>query len=82
MEGKNKMKQYLYLVISTDANGKKAAYAHKLPVSDNLFKLKSIPHADIIITCPTWKQARETAERWNAIYKANGTYSFGDPALF
>lgn len=71
--------KYLYLVISTNENGKKYALAWKFHTGENLLNLKNIPHAEIVHACPTWKQAKETAERWNAVYKANGCYLFDDP---
>lgn len=71
--------KHLYLVISTNENGKKYAFAFKLPASNNLLNLYKIPHAEIIHAVGTWKQAKETAERWNATYKANGEYYFDTP---
>jgi hypothetical protein len=71
--------KYLYLVISTNENGKKHAFAHKIHIDVNLIGIHEIPHAEIIQAFPTMKQAKETAERWNAVYKANGCYLFDDP---
>lgn len=73
--------KYLYLVISTNENGKKHAFAWKCDTHENLLNLKDIPRAEIVRACPAWKQARETAERWNAVYIANGCFLFDTPAF-
>ena len=71
--------KYLYVAISTDENGKKHAFAFKFNIAVNLLDMHNIPHAEVIQAFPTMKQAKETAERWNAAYKANGCYLFDDP---
>lgn len=75
------MKKYLYLTIQIDENGKKYAYAQKHPVHTNLLTLGTIPRAEIIRAAPTWKDARETAQRWNAVHKANGVHLYDDPTF-
>lgn len=75
------MKKYLYLIIQIDENGKKYAFARKLPADVNLLDLPHIPRAEIVRAAPTWKNARETATRWNAVHKANGVHLYDDPAF-
>lgn len=71
--------KYIYLTISTTENGKKYAFAFKFPITTNLINLHNIPYADVVQIMPTWKAAKETAERWNAVYKANGEFVTADP---
>lgn len=72
----------IYLAISIEENGKKYAQAWKLPVNRNLLNLPELfPNAVIICVCSTWTNARETVERWNAVYKANGVYMFDTPSF-
>ena len=75
------MNTYLYLVIQIDENGKKYVFARKLPANINLLDLHHIPRAEVIRAAPTWKAARETAQRWNAVHKANGVHLYDDPAF-
>ena len=49
------MKKYLYVVIQIDENGKKYAFARKLPADINLLDLPHIPRAEIVRAAPTWK---------------------------
>ena len=75
------MNTYLYLVIQIDENGMKYAFAHKFPATTNLLQLDHIPRAEIIRAAPTWKAARETAQRWNAVHKANGVHLYDNPSF-
>lgn len=69
----------LYLVISIQEDGKRYAYAHKQPYCYNLLNLSEIKGVEILQPCESWKKAKETAERWNAVYKANDNYLFDCP---
>lgn len=69
----------LYIVISIQENGKRYAYAHKQPYCYNLLNLSEIKGVEILQPCESWKKAKETAERWNAVYKANDNYLFDCP---
>ena len=71
--------KYIYLTISTNENGQKYAFAIRLSITTNLINLHNIPYADVVQIMPTWKAAKETAERWNAVYKANGEFVTADP---
>lgn len=58
------------------------AYVVKCSESDNIKsvfdRIGGLLHANIM---QTRKKAVETVERWNAVYKANGTYLFDAPAF-
>lgn len=73
--------KYIYLVIDSNENGKRYAFAKKLSAEINLINVKEIPFAEVVRYCPTWKEAKETAERWNAVHKANGCYYFDEPSF-
>lgn len=73
------MNNKLYIVISIQENGKRYAYAHKQGYSNNLLNLSKIKGVEILQPCESWKKAKETAERWNAAYKANNDYLFDCP---
>lgn len=65
-----------YFAVTIEENGKYYSYVVKISSSDNALsrlKMKGILQANIY---PTKKQAAETVERWNAVYKANKQYLF------
>ena len=71
--------KYFYIAVTIADNDKFYAYVIKIAPADNILSKLKIPgilHANI---CTTKKQAAETVERWNAVYKANGTFYFDDP---
>lgn len=70
--------KYFYIVVTIAKNAKFYTYAVKTSPSDNLLsklKIDGIISANIH---HTKKQARETVNRLNAIYIANGTYLFDE----
>lgn len=71
--------KYFYIAAAVAENNKYYAYIIKGSQYDNLLsklKIKGILHANIFLSK---KQAATVVERWNAIYKSNGTYLFNDP---
>ena len=69
----------LYIVVSVKEDGKRYAYAHKQGYNNNLLNLSKIKGVEILQPCESWKKAKETAERRNAIYKAINNYLFDCP---
>ena len=71
------MKKF-YIVVQITENNKNYAYVITVSESDNLLsklKILNIKSANIFATK---KRAYEVAERWNACFKANGTYYFDE----
>ena len=70
----------IYIAIQTEENGKYYAFADAIRMGENLkAHIERHKNANIFHLCESRKQAEETAARWNATYKANGTYLFDEP---
>lgn len=69
----------LYLVIAIQEKGRRYAYAHKQSYNNNLLCLADIKGVEFVAPCETFKQAKATAESWNAAYKVNNQYLFDCP---
>ena len=69
----------IYMVIPETENGKYYAFAETIKTGENLKPFINRYNANIFHLCETRKQAEEIAVRWNAAYKANGTYLFDNP---
>lgn len=73
--------RYLYIAVTIEENARYYSYIVKCSESDNLIhklKIKGIIQANAY---PTKKKAAEVVERWNAVYKTNGTYLFDTPSF-
>ena len=68
----------IYIAIQTEEKGKFYAFAEIIRTGENLkFLFDRYAHkAKIFHICESRRQAEELVFRWNATYKANGTYLF------
>lgn len=68
----------IYIAIQTEEKGKFYAFAEIIRTGENLKILfdKYARKAKIFHICESRRQAEELTIKWNATYKANGTYLF------
>lgn len=71
-------KMYTYLVVTICENEKYYSYVIKHNNNNNLLKTLNIKNLLHVNAFNSMKQAKETCERWNAAYKFNNQYLFGE----
>lgn len=69
----------IYIVIQVEENGKYYAFRDAIRTGENLKPfIERHKNADVIHLCESRRQADEITIKWNATYKANGTYLFDE----
>ena len=75
------MKRF-YIAVTVEENEKYYSYVLPVNSTDNLLSKLTIKNIITANIFETKKRAKEIAQYWNACYKINGTYLFGDGPLY